>query len=255
MSPAELPSRPLIAVTVPVRRRARAPTLGGLTETGYVRGTEIAGGVPLVLSPDQEKATTSDLLSMASGVVLSGGEDVHPARYGGLEEAAANVSPERDEFEVEVIERALERDLPVLALCRGMQILNVVLGGTLYEDLATQREDGLDHDRTGRDISRHVHEVSVEGVELLEGVFPEDTFRCNSTHHQAIREFGEGLVPVGWAEDGVVEVVEYRGDRTEAWVAGVQWHPERMLDERTGTNRRLFECFGRAVRETRERGR
>lgn len=242
-------SRPLVAVTVPVRRRAQAPTLGGLTETGYVRGTEIAGAVPLVLSPDQEKATTAALLSMASGVILSGGEDVDPRRYGGTEGAAGDVSPERDELEAEVVERAFERDLPMLLICRGVQFLNVHLGGTLYEDLASQRDGGLDHDRTGRDISRHVHEVRVDGADRLEGVFGDGPFRCNSTHHQAIRELGEGLVPVGWAEDSLIEVVEYRGDRTDAWVAGVQWHPERMLDERTGTNRRLFERFGRAVRE------
>lgn len=251
----DAPSRPLIAVTVPVRRRANAPTLGGLTETGYVRGTEIAGGIPLVLSPDQEKATTAALLAMASGVVLSGGEDVDPRRYGGVEEAAGSISPERDELEVEVIESCLERDIPMLLVCRGMQLLNVALGGTLYEDLGSQREIGLDHDRTGRDISRHVHEVTVEGVEFLEGVFEGDGFRCNSTHHQALRELGEGLVPVGWSEDGLVEAVEYRGDRTDAWVAGVQWHPERMLDERTGTNRRLFERYGQAVRENDERRR
>ncbi len=252
-SPRDRSSSPLIAVTVPVRRRASAPTVGGLTETGYLKGTEIAGGIPLVVSPDQAKATTDELLALASGVVLTGGEDVDPRRYGGIEESAVHVSPERDEQESEVIEQALQRDLPMLAICRGMQLLNVVLGGTLYEDLASQRDGRLDHDRTGRDISRDVHEVRVDGVDLLDGVFRDGGFRCNSTHHQAIREPGEGLEPVGWSEDDLVEVVEYRGDRTEAWVAGVQWHPERMLDEPTGTNRRLFERFGRAVRENRER--
>lgn len=249
MSLPDVDSRPLVAVTVPVRRRAHAPTLGALAETGYVRGTEIAGGVPLVVSPDQGKATTAALLSMACGVVLSGGEDVDPRRYGGREDAAGDVSPERDELEAEVVERALERDLPMLLICRGMQLVNVLLGGTLHEDLGRRPGGGLDHDRSGREISRPVHEVRVDGVEALDGVFRDGPFRCNSTHHQAIRELGEGLVPVGWAEDGVIEAVEYRGDRTEAWVAGVQWHPERMLDERTGTNRRLFERFGRAVRE------
>lgn len=252
--PAE-PTRPLIAVSVPIRQRAEAPSLGGLAETGYVRGAEIAGGNPVVLSPDQDESTVEDLLGLCSGVILTGGEDVHPSRYQGDPESAGNVSVERDALEARLIEMAMERDLPILLLCRGIQILNVVLGGTLYEDLPSQGVAELDHDRTGSDISRDIHEVRVDGVDRLSGVFEEGTFRCNSTHHQAVRELGEGLVAVGWSEDGIIEVVEYRGDRTDAWVAGVQWHPERMLDERTGTNRRLFERFGEAVRSSAEAGR
>lgn len=252
--PAE-PERPLIAVSVPIRQRRGTPTLGGLAETGYVKGAEIAGGNPVILSPDQEKSTVRDLLSLCSGLILSGGEDVDPHRYRGEVEAAHEVSVERDTLELEIIERALERDLPTLLLCRGLQIMNVALGGTLYEDLLDQGAAELDHDRTGSDISRDIHEVKVDGLDLLEGVFQSETFRCNSTHHQAIRELGEGLVPVGWSEDGVVEVVEYRGDRTDGWMAGVQWHPERILDERTGTNRRLFERFGQAVRASAAEGR
>lgn len=242
------PERPLIAVSVAIRKRARAPSMGGLAETGYVRGAEIAGGNPVILSPDQDESTIEDLMGLCSGVILTGGEDVHPDRYQGDPESAGNVSVERDALEARLIDMAVERDLPILLLCRGIQILNVVLGGTLYEDLPGQGVQELNHDRTGSDISREIHQVRVDGADRLEGVFEDDGFRCNSTHHQAIRELGEGLVAVGWSEDGIIEAVEYRGDRTDAWIAGVQWHPERMLDERTGTNRRLFERFGEAVR-------
>lgn len=255
MTTARSPRRPLIAVTVPVRRRAGAPTVGALAETGYIKGAEIAGGIPALLSPAHEEATSAELLDLASGLVLTGGEDVDPRRYGGRESAVERVSPERDELEVQVAERALERGLPILAICRGMQLLNVMLGGTLYEDLLAQEVTETDHDRTGNAVSRHIHEVRLDGVELLAGVFRSKTFGTNSTHHQALRELGDGLEAVGWAEDGVVEVVEYRDGGAGGWVAGVQWHPERMLDERTGTNRRLFERFGQAVREAAERGR
>lgn len=247
--------RPLIAVTVPVRHRAGAPTVGALAESGYIKGAEIAGGVPALISPAHEEATSSELLELASGVILTGGEDVDPRRYGGRESAAGRVSPERDELEVQVLERALERGLPVLAICRGMQLLNVALGGTLFEDLAEQEVTEIDHDRTGNAISRHIHDVRLDGIELLAGVFRSETFGANSTHHQALRELADGLTAVGWAEDGLVEVVEYRNGGAGGWVAGVQWHPERMLDERTGTNRRLFERFGQAVREAAEQGR
>ena len=136
-----------------------------------------------------------------------------------------------------------------------MQLLNVVLGGSLHEDLRGNGFTDIDHDRTGNAISRHVHDVRLNGIERLAGVFRSEQFRTNSTHHQAIRDLGEGLEAVAWSDDGLVEAVEYRGERTRAWVAGVQWHPERMLDERTGTNRRLFERFGQAVREASEQAR
>lgn len=244
--------RPLVALAVPVKPDPEEPTHRTVLNSGYVRGAEIAGATPVVLSPAQAESTSAHLLSLSSGLVLTGGEDVDPRRYGAAENGAELIAPERDELEVRALERALERGLPVLAICRGMQLLNVVLGGSLFGDLLSQRESDLDHDRAGKMVSRDIHGVRLEEPSVLDGVFESDTFRANSTHHQGVRELGEGLVAVGWSEDGLVEVVEYRGDATESWIAGVQWHPERMLDERTGTNRRLFERFGRAVREYEE---
>jgi putative glutamine amidotransferase len=247
--------RPLVAVTAKVRAAEDKPTLRTIVESGYVKGVEIAGANPLVLSPALEEATASQLLRMCDGLVLTGGEDVDPRRYGASTEAATRVSPERDELEIRAAEWAMEEDVPILAICRGVQLLNVALGGTLWVDLISDGQTETSHDHTGHLISRDIHEVHVGGLRALQGVFRSDTFRTNSTHHQGLRELGEGMVVVGRSEDGVVEAVEYRGDRTDAWVAGVQWHPERMLDERTGTNRRLFERFGQAVRERHARAR
>lgn len=246
--------RPFIAVTAKVRQDPGSPTLRTVIDNGYVRGAEIAGGTPVVVSPAQEEATSMRLLEISEGLVLTGGEDVDPRRYGALEDGANRVSPERDELEIALAERALDHGMPILAICRGMQLLNVALGGSLVADLLGDGRTERDHDRTGSMVSRDVHSVRVDGTRLLRGVFRDETFRVNSTHHQGLRELADGLVPVAWSEgDEVVEAVEYRGDRTEAWVAGVQWHPERMLDERTGANRRLFERFGQAVRAATER--
>lgn len=246
--------RPFIAVTAKVRQDPGSPTLRTIIDNGYLRGTEIAGGTPVVVSPAQGEATSARLLEISEGLVLTGGEDVDPRRYGALEDGANRVSPERDELEVGLAERAIDRGIPILAICRGMQLLNVALGGSLVGDLLGEGRTERDHDQTGNMVSRDVHSVRVEGTRLLRGVFRDDTFRVNSTHHQGLREMADGLVPVAWSEgDDVVEAVEYRGDRTDAWIAGVQWHPERMLDERTGTNRRLFERFGQAVRASTER--
>lgn len=245
--------RPLVAVTAKVRAADEKPTLRTIVESGYVKGVEIAGANPVVISPALEESTSSQLLEMCDGLVLTGGEDVDPRRYGASPEAAGRVSPERDELEIRAIEWGLAQDVPILAICRGMQLLNVTLGGSLWGDLLSDGQTEMDHDHTGHMISRDVHDVHVADLRLLQGVFRSESFRANSTHHQAVRELGDGLVEVGRSEDGIVEAVEYRGDRSAAWVAGVQWHPERMLDESTGTNRRLFERFGQAVRERRSR--
>lgn len=244
--------KPVIAVSVPVHVAPDSPTLQTVVEAGYLKGAEIAGGLPVVVSPVLDEGTSAALLEVSDGLILSGGEDVHPARYGEQNAAAEEVSTERDHLEMEVTEWALENALPTLAICRGMQLLNVALGGSLFQDLASQADTEIDHDRAGTEVSRAVHTVRVEGTSLLDGVFSDNPFHTNSTHHQAIRELGEGLIPVAWAEDGIVEAVEYRGDRFDGWVAGVQWHPERMLDEPTGTNRAIFERFGQVVQQRME---
>jgi len=241
--------RPVIAVTVRVRQARGEPTLRTAADNGYLKGAEIAGGIPVTLSATLERETFRSVLGRSDGLILTGGQDVGPERYGETMAGAREVSPERDEMEFRATEIALERGIPILAICRGMQVLNVARGGSLYQDLATRTGSGLDHDRSGIHVSRAVHPIRVERTDLLEGVFPDGTFHTNSTHHQAIRELGEGLVAVARSPDDVVEAVEYRVPGDERWVAGVQWHPERMLEERTGTNRRIFERFGRAIAE------
>lgn len=240
--------RPLIAVTAPVKDEPESGIRSVVLEEGYETGVQVAEAVPLVISPALEPETVEFFVGMMDGLVLSGGEDVDPDRYGEDPLEGTSFSRERDELEWDLAERALERGVPVLAICRGMQLLNVLLGGSLYQDLSAQRRSAVDHDRSGEDARRPVHGIRVERSSLLEGVFEDPTFRINSSHHQGVRELGAGLEPVAWAEDGLVEAVEYRADGADGWVVGVQWHPERMLAERTGAHRRLFERFGRAVR-------
>lgn len=240
--------RPLIALTAPVKEDGESGLRSVVVEEGYERGVQIARAVPLVISPALEPETVERFLGMMDGLVLTGGEDVDPERYGEEPLESTYFSPERDALELRVAERALEREIPILAICRGMQLMNVMLGGTLYQDLASQRESAVDHDRTGEDARRPVHGVRVEHTPWLDGVFQGPDFRINSSHHQGVRDLGEGLEAVAWAEDGLVEAVEYRANGTGGWTVAVQWHPERMLAERTGTHRRLFERFGGAVR-------
>lgn len=233
------------AVTAPVRR-SESGIEQAVLEAGYFRGLRVSGLLPLVMSQLDDNATRERMFATASALVLTGGEDVHPARYGAEVDGARRTSPERDELEHDLLFRALERRIPVLAICRGMQLLNVALGGTLHQNLATDFGDAIDHDRW-RDHDGCVHSVRVDGVELLDDVFSAGQTDQNSAHHQGVRSLAGDLTPVAWAPDGLIEAVEYRRPGV-AWTAGVQWHPERRIDRDCGVNRRLFETFGDAVR-------
>ena len=238
-------SRPLIAVTASVRDSdIGMPRV--VLEAGYLQAVRVAGGLPLVLSPLDDEGTRDGLFDLAAGLVLTGGEDVDPSRYGQAPDGARTVSPERDAMELHLLERALARRVPVLAICRGIQVLNVALGGTLYQDLFTQRGQEIDHDRY-REFDGHIHTVRTGGPSILADVFEVEEFVQNSAHHQGIRDLSPDLTAVAWAPDGLVEAVEYRADGA-AWTCGVQWHPERKIEEPSGTNRRLFRVFGDEVR-------
>ncbi|MCL7967008.1 MAG: gamma-glutamyl-gamma-aminobutyrate hydrolase family protein [marine benthic group bacterium] len=219
-----------------------------MVEVGYLHALGEFGLVPLVLSPIDDANLRDRAFDLSSGLVLSGGEDVDPARYGQSPDGARTVSPERDAMELELLRRALERRIPVLAICRGIQLLNVGLGGTLYQDLETKMGTAIDHDRF-REFAGHIHAIRPDGPELLAGVFPDGEFVQNSAHHQGIQDLAPALTAVARAPDGLVEAVEYRQPGA-AWTVGVQWHPERKLEDPSGTNRRLFERFAAAVRET-----
>lgn len=242
-------STPLVAATVPLRRSERSiPEI--VLEAGYQRGLDLADLDLVPVSPADRSSAVGRKLAAADGVMLTGGEDVDPRRYGEEPRHARTVSPERDERELEVLERALERELPVLAICRGMQLLNVRFGGSLWQDLRSDRDgngtgEAVEHERP-YSTDKPAHRIRVEDPRQLEGVFAAADFEPNSCHHQGIRELGEGLAPVARSPDGLVEALELRdGDR---WVVGVQWHPERMLEEGSGTHRRLFRRFGQVVR-------
>jgi len=241
----------LIAVTAPVRDSDIGIT-GVVLEAGYLQAVRVAGGLPLVLSALDDAATRERMFRLAGGLLLTGGEDVDPARYGQTSDGARTVSPGRDAMELALLEQARERAMPVLAICRGIQLLNVALGGTLHQDLSTQRDAEIDHDRY-RELDGHIHSIRVASAVRLADVFEVEEFVQNSAHHQGIRDLSPDLAAVAWAPDGLVEAVEYRADGS-AWTCGVQWHPERKMEEGTGTNRRLFEVFGREVRRAAQRG-
>ena len=186
-----------------------------------------------MLAPERAVAA---LGSEIRGLVLTGGEDVEPALYGAARHPKLeDTDPVRDAAELALIAAARARRLPILAICRGIQILNVALGGTLFQDLASERPGPVTH--TGTD-GRHA--VRVEPGSLLERTLGSRAATVNSRHHQAIRDLAPGLRAVAWAEDGLIEGAE-PADAGAPWMLAVQWHPEDL------TERALFDGFARAV--------
>lgn len=201
----------------------------------YVDGIVAAGGLPVVL-PSLHRSRAYEALDGLDGLLLTGGGDVDPARFG--EVAVPECGPPdaaRDAWELELVAAAREDGLPILGICRGAQVLNVAFGGKLIQHLP-ERDDGS-HDDVGR-AADEVHEVTVVPGSLLHGVLGSAALRVNTIHHQSIdpAHVGSGLTVVGVADDGVVEAVESVDAEP---VLGVQWHPELMLDR--SAHQRLFD--------------
>jgi putative glutamine amidotransferase len=235
---------PLIGITTSV-------TVGTTPERAYVNGTYIravqdAGGIPLLLTPHFTSDVQAALWQRLDGLVLTGGGDIEPSRFGEARGPAVDdVSPARDDLELGLTRRAVADDVPLFAICRGIQVLNVALGGTLVQDLASERPGTLPHaQKAPRHQPTHAVKVMGEGTRLgrVLGCLEIDV---NSMHHQAIKQLGEGLREVAWAPDGVVEGVEMPGD--DRFVLGVQWHPEELVGHDQAA-RNLFAAIVDAAR-------
>jgi putative glutamine amidotransferase len=199
--------------------------------------------IPVVVPPLEDTSAARAVLAPMSGLILSGGEDVNPARYG--EAPHPRTSPPhdaRDAWEIALLREARGRRIPTLAICRGVQVANVALGGTLVQDLPSQWTDALAHDGEARD--RRTHEVRVEPSSRLAALLGTTALCTNSLHHQSLATVAPGLRVTAVAPDGVVEGVEW--DRDAWWMVGVQWHPEELTGTTERWDRNLFAAFAGA---------
>ena len=211
----------------------------------YVTALERAGLVPLIVPPLSSSEAASSVLDSVSGLVLTGGEDVDPARYGEQRhEKVRSVNVARDATEAALVEEARARGLPVLAICRGIQILNVALGGTLVQDIPSQCHTDIDHDEEGARNSR-THEVSIEPGSLIAGAVGTEHLSVNSFHHQSVKRVADGMKVTARSPDGVIEGIESTDEKW--WVMGVQWHPEEMTDSAEPWDRGLFKAFAKQL--------
>jgi len=241
--------KPIIGISAHPRvgETATGPTLLHTASRFYVEGVERAGGAPVIL-PVLDPDMVEDLLGAVSGLLLTGGGDVQPSRYGARPVAEThNVDPMRDAFEIRLIEVAIAIDLPLLATCRGMQVLNVAMGGSLIQHVPGVT--GQDHDRTDR-WREGVHRVKIEPDSHLAEALGATEVAVNSMHHQAVDRAAPGTRAVAWAEDDTVEAIEVPGS---PHVVAVQWHPELLEDwpEQQGLFRQLVEHAAARARATR----
>ena len=221
---------PLIGVTTSTTADGapgRTPPRAHLNNA-YLLAVQQEGGVPLLLPPHLDDRALDALWSRLDGLLLTGGGDIDPKRFGETRQPmVSEVSETRDRLEIALTERALHGRRPVLAICRGVQVLNVALGGSLYQDIANETGSSIAHSQTApRHEPTHHVKVMGEGTRLG-ATLGAPEMMVNSLHHQAIKRLGHGLSDVAWAPDGIIEGVEMPD--AASLVLGVQWHPEELV--------------------------
>ncbi len=222
--------------------RVRGWVVGGYgVPEGYVEALRRAGAIPTLLLPGDPRSP-AELLDRFDGLLLVGGGDVEPARYGQEPHAELyGLEPDRDDLEIALLHEAERRGLPTLCVCRGMQVMNVAFGGTLHQHLPDDPRYQPHGTPSGED--ELLHEVRLAPGSRVARAAGAEVLTCSSHHHQGVERLGEGLLATGWAPDGLVEAIEREG---EGWMVGVQWHPE---DTAAGdpAQQRLFDALAGAA--------
>ncbi len=208
--------------------------------TYYSDSVSAAGMTPVLFPAGLDPSEAPRLVALVDGLLVSGGDDVDPSGYGAENTASTKTDPEVDRFEVALLEAAREANKPVLAICRGLQILNVALGGSLRQEVTSE---GGTHELIGNDheeMNARRHVVTFEPESLLASVYGASETKVNTLHHQGVDRLAEDLAIEGKTDDGLIEAARWDGDW---WVLAVQWHPERL----DGDHQRIFGAFREAM--------
>jgi len=207
----------------------------------YVTALESAGLIPLVVPPLARSEAADAIMSRVDGLLLTGGEDVEPSLYGQPRTRECGPSnAERDHTEIALIKAAEKNRTPILAICRGPQVLNVALGGTLFQDIPSEVPGALDHNAR-KDRAARVHDVKLDHGTRIADAIGETQISVNSLHHQSVRDVAPTLHVTARAPDGIIEAIESIAD--DWWVMAVQWHPEEMNDSPEPWDRGIFRAF------------
>jgi putative glutamine amidotransferase len=231
--------RPLIGITSNPTKNESGTLVIQLGQA-YINAVQNAGGIPVIIPIGLDTTSQTSLLSRLDGLLLSGGGDIEPKLFNGQPHPkVTGVSPERDRMEVSLLEKALAAGKPLLAICRGIQVLNVAFGGDLYTHIQDQLQPALKHDWYPKfPRNKLAHTVSLKCGSKLDEIFGDDEIQVNSLHHQGVAKVGKGLEATAFAPDGLVEGLEVQG---ADFALGVQWHPECLPDEKG--MQALFQAF------------
>lgn len=236
--------KPVVGITA-WRRRLETfygPDTLQTLSTYYSESVARAGMVPVLFPAASDPRDAGRLLDLVDGLIVSGGDDVDPATYGAGNTASVKTDPDVDRFEIELIHLARDRGKPLLAICRGIQVLNVALGGTLVQEVTS--EGGI-HEPVTRDhveMNARRHVVRFDRDSVMSGIYGADEAKVNTLHHQGVDRLADELIVEGRTDDGLIEAARFDG---EWWALGVQWHPERLDDE----HQRLFTAFREVIEQ------
>ena len=236
--------KPLIGLTC-----SRIPNQDGFptfaVNDTYSRSISTAGGIPILIPLELTKSDLDALLDRVDGVVFTGGYDIDPHKYGGQSHPKVmHIDQDRDELEIHLVKTMAEQGMPILGICRGLQVINVAMGGSLYEHLPQQFTGSIQHDNHDKPRDHLSHHVVVEKDSLLAQILASKQVQVNSLHHQGVRKLGNHLHPTAYSPDGLVEAFELPG---AAFGLAVQWHPEELQEHED--QRRLFHVFVKACHD------
>lgn len=243
---------PLIGVTtsISVGKNLKRPE-HAFVNSSYLLAIQQAGGVPLPLPPQLGDRALEELASRLDGLLLTGGGDMDPGVFGESRHPTVyDVSPARDRLETTLARQCMSEGKPIFAICRGIQVLNVALGGSLYQDVASDPGTLIQHqqDNDGRPRDEPTHSVKMAPGSLLARVLGNEELQVNSLHHQAVKALGKGLVASAHAPDQIIEGIELEDAGATRFVLGVQWHPEELVSKDSAA-RNLFSAFVSACRK------
>jgi len=230
--------KPIIGITV--FQETEVEKSFSLVSNNFLNAIENAGGVPLFIPVSEDIGDAKPYLDMIDGIIFSGGEGIGPINFGeNPSKYISNVNPSRDNFELALFQEAYNMDMPILGICRGAQLINVALGGSLYQDIFAQIPNCHGHMPSGMQVYDLFHLIDIEENSKLFDIFKTTELEVNSFHHQGIKDIGKDLKVTATAKDGVIEGIE---SLSRKFLTGVQWHPED-LTLKYNKFLKLFESF------------
>ncbi len=240
--------RPIIGITCTTMEPDGGSAVNGIG-TSYINAIEHADGTPILLPLIQNDSCIADFLNVIDGLLLSGGVDADPSLYGEEPQPElGRIDVDKDRVEMSLIRRALQIDIPILGICRGIQILNVAAGGTLYQDISMSSNPVLKH-RQNAPRSHATHSIDIQEGSLLLDILGHSAIRVNSFHHQAVKKIAPGFIASAATRDGIIEGIE---STQHTFVVGVQFHPENMWQNNPPVAN-LFVAFIRAAEAYKQR--